>query len=57
MLHSTRPARAADRTQARWRASLLLGEVEAEIGLPWPKPLSMAEEWLDEAPALPWLRP
>jgi RimJ/RimL family protein N-acetyltransferase len=33
------------------------GEVEAEIGLPWPEPLSMAEEWLDEAPALPWLRP
>jgi GNAT superfamily N-acetyltransferase len=33
------------------------GEVEAEIGLPWPEPLSMAEEWLDEAPALPWLWP
>ena len=33
------------------------GEVEAEIGLPWPEPLSLAEEWLDEVPALPWPLP
>ncbi len=33
------------------------GEVEAEIGLSWPAPPSVAEEWLDEAPALPWLPP
>ena len=33
------------------------GEVEAEVGLPWPAPPSVAEEWLDEAPALPWLPP
>ena len=26
------------------------GEVEAEIGLPWPRPFSLAEEWLDELP-------
>jgi RimJ/RimL family protein N-acetyltransferase len=30
------------------------GEVEAEIGLPWPAPLSVAEEWLDEVPPLLW---
>ena len=30
------------------------GEVEAEVGLPWPAPPSVAEEWLDEAPPLPW---
>jgi RimJ/RimL family protein N-acetyltransferase len=28
------------------------GEVEAEVRLPWPQPLSLAEEWLDEAGAL-----
>jgi GNAT superfamily N-acetyltransferase len=28
------------------------GEAEAEIGLPWPEPLSVTEEWLDEAGAL-----
>ena len=30
------------------------GEVEAEIGLPWPQPFSLAEEWLDEVPPRPW---
>jgi GNAT superfamily N-acetyltransferase len=30
------------------------GEVEAEIGLPWPQPFSLAEEWLDEVPSRPW---
>jgi len=29
------------------------GEVEAEIGLPWPQPLSLAEEYLDEVSAAP----
>jgi RimJ/RimL family protein N-acetyltransferase len=28
------------------------GEAEAEIGLPWPEPLSVTEEWLDETGAL-----
>ena len=30
------------------------GEVEAEIGLPWPQPFSLAEEWLDEVPPRAW---
>ena len=30
------------------------GEVEAEIGLPWPQPFGLAEEWLDEVPPRPW---
>ena len=30
------------------------GEVEAEIGLPWPRPFSLAEEWLDEVPPRSW---
>src|SRR3954465_8227966 len=30
------------------------GEVEAEIGLPWPQPFSLAEEWLDEVPPRSW---
>jgi hypothetical protein len=31
-----------------------LRTVEAEIGLPWPQPFSLAEEWLDEVPPRPW---
>src|SRR3954452_21116724 len=30
------------------------GEVEAEIGLPWPQPFSLAEEGLDEVPPRWW---
>ena len=29
------------------------GEVEAELRLPWPQPLSLAEEYLDEVSAAP----